>query len=93
MGNFLDKPTLLLKRNFIRDTNFDNEVLQDGGAYAAQAADMPEMAAGAPPPMPSMMMAKKKRKAAPRGLGITEQNNQIQGFQNFLATNACLMSN
>jgi len=33
IGNFLEKPTVLLKRNFIRDTNFDQEKLNAGNEY------------------------------------------------------------
>jgi len=33
IGNFLEKPTVLLKRNYIRDTTFNQEKLNAGSAY------------------------------------------------------------
>ena len=33
IGNFLEKPTVLLKRNFIRDTTFNEEKLAEGSKY------------------------------------------------------------
>jgi hypothetical protein len=33
IGNFLEKPTVLLKRNYIRDTTFNQEQLNAGSAY------------------------------------------------------------
>ena len=33
IGNFLEKPTLLLKRNYIKDTTFNEEKLGGGSAY------------------------------------------------------------
>ena len=57
IGNFLEKPTVLLKRNYIRDTTFNEEKLAEGSKYdrvevAAQSFAR-EMAAGAPPPPPA----------------------------------------
>lgn len=34
IGNFLEKPTVLLKRNYIRDTTFNQETLASGTAYS-----------------------------------------------------------
>lgn len=39
IGNTLDRPQLLLKRNKIRETQFDQESLSSGGNYARQEAD------------------------------------------------------
>jgi hypothetical protein len=33
IGNFLEKPTVLLKRNYIRDTTFNEEKLGGGTSY------------------------------------------------------------
>jgi hypothetical protein len=33
IGNFLEKPTVLLKRNYIRDTSFNEEQLAAGSKY------------------------------------------------------------
>ena len=33
IGNFLEKPTVLLKRNYIRDTTFNQEKLNQGQEY------------------------------------------------------------
>jgi hypothetical protein len=33
IGNFLEKPTVLLKRNYIRDTTFNEEKLAEGSKY------------------------------------------------------------
>jgi len=33
MGNTLDRPQLLLNRHKLRDTKFDDEVVQDGTQY------------------------------------------------------------
>lgn len=33
MGNQLDRPSLLLKRNFIRDTTFNEEVVNQGQVF------------------------------------------------------------
>jgi hypothetical protein len=38
IGNFLEKPTVLLKRNYIRDTTFNEEKLGAGTAYDKVAA-------------------------------------------------------
>lgn len=43
IGNFLEKPTVLLKRNFIRDTTFSQENLNSGQAYSQQTAAMAQM--------------------------------------------------
>ena len=37
LGNTLDRPTLLLKRNFVKNTDFDSEVMNTGSVYANQA--------------------------------------------------------
>ena len=34
MGNNLDRPQLLLKRNFVRDTAFNEEVMNAGTEFA-----------------------------------------------------------
>ena len=34
IGNFLEKPTVLLKRNYIKDTTFSQEKLNAGDAYS-----------------------------------------------------------
>ena len=38
IGNFLEKPTVLLKRNYIKDTTFTQEKLNEGSAYERIAA-------------------------------------------------------
>jgi len=52
IGNFLEKPTVLLKRNYIRDTTFTEEKLGGGTSYdrvEVQAQAMSKMMAGGPP--------------------------------------------
>ena len=39
IGNTLEKPQLILKRLKVRDTNFDTEVVKDGGEYGAFQAE------------------------------------------------------
>jgi len=39
IGNFLEKPTMLLKRNYLRDTTFSKEHLSSGGEYEKKAAE------------------------------------------------------
>jgi hypothetical protein len=49
IGNFLEKPTVLLKRNYIRDTTFSQEKLNAGSAYdriQAQSQSMSKMMVG-----------------------------------------------
>jgi hypothetical protein len=36
MGNQLERPCLLLKRNFLRDTTFNDEVVNAGNQFAMQ---------------------------------------------------------
>jgi hypothetical protein len=56
IGNFLEKPTVLLKRNYIRDTSFNEEQLAAGSNYdrfEVQAQSMArDMASGSAPPPP-----------------------------------------
>lgn len=56
IGNFLEKPTVLLKRNYIRDTTFNEEQLAAGSKYdrvEVQAQSMArDMAVGSAPPPP-----------------------------------------
>ena len=40
IGNFLEKPTVLLKRNYIKDTTFNEEKLGGGSAYDRIQADV-----------------------------------------------------
>lgn len=44
MGNQLDRPTLLLKRNFIRDTNFNEEVVQTGQQFQQMREEVADYA-------------------------------------------------
>lgn len=81
IGNYLEKPTVLLKRNFIRDTTFTQEQLNAGSKYdriEAGSASRLTKAAG--------VALKKKMEAAympnPNDLKI------IEGYHNFLANSA-----
>ena len=38
IGNFLEKPTMLLKRNLVQDTKFNDENLADQGKYNDRAS-------------------------------------------------------
>jgi len=94
IGNSLDTPTMLLKRNFIRDTSFSQEQLAQGTNYEKQTAKMPPAPAGGPPQARMMamndapMMMKKKMAASSQREGIPRIPTDIQGFQNFLS-HAC----
>ena len=88
IGNFLEKPTVLLKRNYIRDTTFNEEKLAEGSKYdrvEVQAQSLAkEMAAGSlPPPPPGF-----GRYGAPVNIPNPTAFRQIEGFQNFLAHSA-----
>jgi hypothetical protein len=49
IGNFLEKPTVLLKRNYIRDTTFTQEKLNLGSAYDRVEVQAQSLARGAGP--------------------------------------------
>jgi hypothetical protein len=40
LGNTLDRPTLLSKRNFVRNTTLDDEVLNMGNDYEEMDCDL-----------------------------------------------------
>ena len=68
IGNFLEKPTVLLKRNFIRDTTFSQEQLNAGTSYDKVSASMaPMMDAKARDyhPMKKMMAFSARRSSGP----------------------------
>jgi hypothetical protein len=57
IGNFLEKPTVLLKRNYIRDTTFNEEQLAAGSKYdrlevKGQSLAFESASGYAPPPPP-----------------------------------------
>jgi len=76
MGNTLDRPTLLMKRNFLKYTSTDNENLQAGTSYQKRDLGRNEVAARAQAKASSQV---KYKSSAPI-------SNKIKDFQNFLSS-------
>jgi len=76
MGNTLDRPTLLMKRNFLKFTNTDKESLNDGTSYKKHDLGAREKAGGA-----HYGGARSKTTTA-----SDRVENKIKDFQNFLAS-------
>ena len=76
MGNTLDRPTLLMKKNFLKTTSTENENLQSGTSYAKHDLGRNEVAARA-------VGKGSKANSQPPLKGPTE--NEIKDFQNFLS--------
>ncbi|KAL4490234.1 hypothetical protein ABPG72_004273 [Tetrahymena utriculariae] len=92
IGNTLDKPHLLLKRTFVRDTNYENEQLNRGGTYSprAKSADPYEQ-------FSDMLMDRalkgKLGKSGKDGLGAHFGQNYVDCYNNYLLNPALVISN
>lgn len=105
MGNSLEKPSLLLKRKFIRDTVTEKEVLEAGTAYEKKAIDLA--------PQAQMLLQKDMQMQNDycsydmynRQMGVGNSNssssicapenqpNAILSYNNFLSESAALLLN
>ncbi|KAL4440764.1 hypothetical protein ABPG74_013745 [Tetrahymena malaccensis] len=93
IGNTLDKPHLLLKRTFVRDTNYENEQINRGGAYSPRNAS-----ANAYDQFADMLNQNKglKRKLGKSGKDGARSNfdqNQVDCYNNYLLNPALVISN
>ncbi|EAR85110.2 hypothetical protein TTHERM_00530680 (macronuclear) [Tetrahymena thermophila SB210] len=91
IGNTLDKPHLLLKRTFVRDTNYENEQLNRGGTYSPRASSanpfdqLTEMLEGG--------QKYKLGKSRKDGSIAYHLQNQVDCYNNYLLNPALVISN
>eukprot|EP00347_Sterkiella_histriomuscorum_P021579 403333486 len=90
IGNFLEKPTMLLKRNYVQDTSFNEEKLSSGDQYEKVQARMQQQSypmASASASMQSNQIHRKRHLGGYPDRSPVNQNDII-GFQNFLQYSA-----